>query len=150
MDAVTYPDPTVAEFVQRNVVPLRVRWNDEKLAPQFNVKWTPTLVTLDEAGKEHHRTTGFMPPEELVSSLMLGIGKTHFDLDRHEEAATVLASLVAGFPKSGSAPEALFTLGVAGYKAGHDPGRLKQAYERLAAEYPASEWTKRALPYRLL
>jgi hypothetical protein len=27
---------------------------------------------------------------------------------------------------------------------------LKAAYEKLQAEYPASEWTKRAYPYRLI
>ena len=40
--------------------------------------------------------------------------------------------------------------GVSGYKSSHDPKKLKEAYERLQAEYPESEWTKRAYPYRLI
>jgi hypothetical protein len=32
----------------------------------------------------------------------------------------------------------------------HDPKPLKEAYERLQKEHPESEWTKRALPYRLI
>ena len=31
-----------------------------------------------------------------------------------------------------------------------DPKKLKEAYEKLQEEYPNSEWTKRAYPYRLI
>jgi tetratricopeptide (TPR) repeat protein len=150
MDAVTYPDDNVSEFVMKNVVPLRALSNAEPLATDFNIKWTPTLITLDANGKEHYRTVGFLPPDEMIPSLLLGIGKTHFELDAFAEAIACFDKIIAEYPKSGPAPEAMFFRGVCGYKSTHTAGPLKEAYEKLTAQYPQSEWAKRALPYRLL
>jgi outer membrane protein assembly factor BamD (BamD/ComL family) len=54
------------------------------------------------------------------------------------------------FPRSAAAPEALFLSGVCYFKRTHNPQPLKEAYEKLLEEYPASEWTSLAYPYRLL
>ena len=150
MDAVTYPNPAVIEFIQTHVVPLQVAYDAQPLATEFNVKWTPTLVTLDPDGKEHHRTVGFLSPEELIPSLMLGMAKCDFDLELFAEAISTLEELLGKYPRSDSAPEAIYIRGVSRYKSTHDAKPLKEAYERLQQEYPASEWTKRASPYRLL
>jgi tetratricopeptide (TPR) repeat protein len=150
MDAVTYPDEKVASFLHEKVIPLRVEHNHPTLAPQFNVKWTPTLVTVDSQGKEHARTVGFLAPEDLIASLLLGIGKTHFDLEAFGEAIVAFESLLNSCPKTSYAPEAMYLLGVSQYKSTHDPKPLRAAYERLSKEYPNDEWTKRAYPYRLI
>ena len=150
MGAVTYPNAEVGEFVSKNLIPLQVKSDAQPLANDFNVKWTPTLITLDAEGKEHHRTVGFLPPEELIPSLLLGIAKCHFDRDRFAEALASLDKLLAEYLKSDSAPEAIFLRGVSRYKSTHDPKPLKEAYEKLQSEYPSSEWTKRAYPYRLI
>ncbi len=149
MDAVTYPEDKVIEFIGQNVIPLRIPFNDP-LATEFNVKWTPTLVTLDPQGKEHHRTVGFLDAEELIASVLLGIGKTRFETEKFGDAIASLDKIVASHPKSGSAPEAIFLRGVAQFKSTHDPKPLKALYEKLVAEYPGSEWTGRAYPYRLI
>ena len=150
MDAVTYPDERVTEFIQKNMIPLRVAFDAQPLSIDFNIKWTPTLITLDSNGKEHYRTVGFLPPEELIPSLMLGIAKSYFDRERFSEALSTLDKLLKDYPKSDSAPEAIYLQGVCRYKNTHDAKPLKEAYERLQAHYPSSEWTKRAYPYRLL
>jgi tetratricopeptide (TPR) repeat protein len=150
MDAVTYPNPAVIEFIQTRMVSLQVAYNAQPLATEFNVKWTPTLVTLDLDGKEHHRTVGFLSPEELIPSLMLGMAKCDFDRERFAEAISALEELLAKYPKSDSAPEAIYLRGVSRYKSTHDTKPLKETYERLQQKYPSSEWTKRASPYRLL
>ena len=150
MGAVTYPNAEVGEFVSKNLIPLQVKSDAQPLANDFNVKWTPTLITLDAEGKEHHRTVGFLPPEELIPSLLLGIAKCHFDRDRFAEALASLDKLLAEYSKGDSAPEAIFLRGVSRYKSTHDPKPLKEAYEKLQSEYPSSEWTKRAYPYRLI
>ena len=150
MDAVTYPNDRVIEFIQKSMIPLRVAFDSQPLATQFNLKWTPTLITLDTDGKEHQRTVGFLPPEELIPSLMLGIAKSHFDRERFSEALSTLDKLLKDYPKSDPAPEAIYLRGVCGYKSTHTPKPLKEAYEQLQAKYPSSEWTKRAYPYRLL
>jgi hypothetical protein len=119
-------------------------------AKDFQVKWTPTLVTLDSDGSEHHRTVGFLSPEELIASLLLGSAKCHFDADRFEAALKDLGELLAQHARTDSAPEGPYLQGVAKYKHTHDPKPLKAAYEALAAQYPDSVWAKRAYPYRLL
>lgn len=150
MDAVTYPHPDVSAFINGSVVPLRLPFDHKPLAEQFQVKWTPTLVTLDADGKEHHRTVGFLPPEELIPSLLLGKAKVGFDLDNFESAIKTLENILKAHPKTNSAPEAIFLHGVSRYKSTHDAKPLKEAYEKLQTEYADSEWTQRAYPYRLL
>lgn len=150
MDAVTYPDEKVVAFVQKDLIPLRVAFDSQPLATQFNLKWTPTLITLDPDGKEHHRTIGFLPPEELIPSLLLGIAKSYFNRERFSEALSTLDKIMTDHSQSDSAPEAVYLRGVCGYKSTHNPTPLKDAYEQLEKKYPSSEWTKRAYPYRLL
>ena len=150
MDAVTYPDPGVSDFIEDKLIPLKVPYNHQPLSTDFNVKWTPTLVTLDADGKEHHRTVGFLGPEELIPSLLLGVAKVHFDLDQLDTTLANLEALLAGYSKSAAAPEAIYLRGVSRYKSTHEAKPLKEAYELLQAQHPESEWTKRAYPYRLL
>ncbi len=150
MDAVTYPNDKVIEFTQKHLIPLRVAFDAKPLSTDFDVKWTPTLITLDANGKEHQRTVGFLPPEELIPSLLLGIAKSYFNQEKFSEALSNLDKLLADYPKSDAAPEAIYLRGVCRYKSTHDPKPLKGAYEQLQANYPSSEWTKRAYPYRLL
>lgn len=150
MEAVTYPDAHVVEFMLNNVITLKVPFNAEPLASDFNIKWTPTFVTVDWNGMEHHRAVGFLPPEELIISVLLGMAKTYYDLDQFAAAIQALEKITEKYPKSAAAPEAIFFLGVSRFKHTGDPSYLKKAYEKLAAEYKESEWAKRALPYRLI
>jgi len=147
MDAVTYPNKAVIEFINSNMIAVRVRHDQRPLAEDFKVKWTPTLITLDMDGTERHRTVGFLPPEELIPSLMSGIGKAHLERGEFAKAIPRFEMLVSKYPKSGAAPEAVFFLGVARFQSAQDPKFLKKAYDQLAAQYPQSEWTTRASPY---
>ena len=150
MGAVTYPDDRVIRFVNERMVPLQVRFDAQPLATDFNVKWTPTIITLDPEGKEHHRTVGFLEPEELIPSLLLGIAKMYFDVDQFDDALANLNKILSEYPKSNSTSEAIYLRGVCLYKKTHDTKLLKEAYEKLNAQDPKGEWTKRAYPYRLL
>ena len=150
MDAVTYPETSVVEFIQKNMVPLRVASDAQPLSTDFNVKWTPTIITLDAEGKEHHRIVGFLAPEELISSLLLGIGKSCFDHEEFGKALPTIEGLIHDHPESDSVPEAIYLQGVCLYKSTHDPKSLKEAYDNLKTDFPLNEWTKRAYPYRLL
>jgi hypothetical protein len=150
MDAVTYPDTKVIEFINNNVVALRVPSDSQPLAGRFNVKWTPVLAVLDENGVGHRQTLGFFPPEEFVPSLMLGIAKVNFDHDQLDKALAIFHKLQADYPASAVVPQAIFLEGVSRYKHSHEPKTLKDAYEQLQSDFPTSEWTQRASPYRLL
>jgi TolA-binding protein len=150
MDAVTYPQAKVIQFITDEMIPLRIPSDHKTLADEFGIKWTPALITLDTNGKEHHRTVGFMEAYELIASLILGMAKAHFDLEEFDKAVGRLERLLDEFPKSDSTPEGVFYLGVSRYKGSGDPKPLREAYDKLASDYPDSEWTKRAHPYRLI
>ncbi len=150
MDAVSYPNQEVIDFFREHLIPVRVLHNAQPLAGQFKVKWTPSLILLDAKGEEHNRTVGFLPPEELIPSLLLGIGKTHFDSDELDEALASFGRIVEKYPKSDAAAEAVYLQGVSRYKKTKKPDALKQAQQQLARDYAGSQWATRASAYRLL
>jgi thioredoxin-related protein len=150
MDTVSYPNPKVIDFFAKYLIPVRVLINSKPLPQKFKVQWTPTLVLLDEDGEEHHRTVGFLAAEELIASLMLGIGKSYFDREQYSDAEAILKQLLAEYPKSDAAPEATYYLGVSRYKRTHDAGELKKTVHAIQKNYPQSEWAKRASVYSLL
>ncbi len=150
MAAVTYPDTKVVGFINETMIPLQVRSDAQPIAADFNVKWTPTIITLDSNGKEHHRTVGFLAPEELIPSLLLGIAKVYFDADQFDKAMANLNKILSEYSESASSSEAIYLMGVCLYKSTHNPKALKEAYEKLNARDPKGDWTKRAYPYRLL
>lgn len=135
MGAVTYPNERVAEFIKRHMVPIQVLSDSQPLATKFNIQWTPTVIILDEEGKEHHRTIGFLSPEEFIPSLMLGIAKCHFDRERFGEAITMIDGILKDHPKSDAAPEAVYLRGVALHKSTHSPEPLKEAYKGLRSRF---------------
>jgi len=150
MDAVTFPDQAVENFIADRMVPLRIEVTNQTLAADFRVVWTPTILTLDFYGKEHQRTLGFIPPDEMVSSLLLGIGKAALGQEQFNEAVIQFSTLLNGNPKSEVAPEAVYLRGVARYRASHAAEALKEAQQLLASQYPESTWTRRAEPYTLI
>jgi len=69
----------------------------------------------------------------------LGKGKTDFDLDHFGTGHAVLPGDFIRYPKTDAAPEAQYYLGVAKYKASHDPKELKVGIGSTARDYPNSE-----------
>ena len=150
MDAVAYIDPTVISFINDNLIPLRLQASDTLLGPKYKVKWTPTLLIMDDQGVEQYRTLGFFPPEELIPSLLLGMGKAKFNLPDRPAACEYFDKILAAYPKSDFAPEAVYLKGVSRFIETHQVANLIDIYDRLMAEYPKSPWAVRAAPYRLL
>jgi tetratricopeptide (TPR) repeat protein len=148
MDAVTYPNPAVVDFVQNNMIPLRIQSDNEAVALKFKIKWTPTLIILDKDGNEHYRTIGFLRPEALVSSLMLGIGRMRLDKGEYQGAISNFDKLIATSSKNDFIAEAIYFRGVARYKLTNDFKSMKEAYDKLSEDYPDSEWTEKAYPYK--
>jgi len=103
MDAVTYPDPRTVEFVNRHLIALRVSTGSAGPLPgRFNVKYTPTIVIVDEDGREHDRVVGFLPPEEFVPSIALGIGKALFNRGECGRAVGIFDGILSDYPGSKS------------------------------------------------
>lgn len=150
MDAVTLLDSGVSNFLTDRMIPLHATANTSTLAADFRVVWTPTIIVLDFYGREHQRTVGFLPPEEMVASLLLGIGKSALDNGQYNEAVLQLNTLLNGYPRSTAAPEAVYLRGVSRFKSSQSPSALKECCQQLSTQYPDSEWAKRAQPFSLL
>lgn len=129
------------------MIPVRLKPDAVPMAEDYNIKWTPNLLVLDASGREHHRIIGFLPPVEFIGSLLLGIGKAHFDLDRFEQAIAAFDGVLSEYSYTNSAPEAVYFRGVSLYKSTRRPDHLKEAYNTLQTRYHYSEWSRRAFPY---
>ncbi|MFP3983155.1 MAG: hypothetical protein ACLFV2_05635 [Desulfurivibrionaceae bacterium] len=150
MDAVSYPESSVVQFISENLIPLRIQTDTEPYVSNFKLRWTPTLIILDPRGEERQRTVGFLQPEELIPALLLGIGKVDFDMGCYVESIERFNRIITDYPDCEVAPEAVYLRGVANYKKDGTPQALKEAYEKLGSDYPGSIWAKRSAPYRLL
>jgi len=150
MDAVTYPEEKVINAVEKYFIPVRIPHDAKPLARRFGLTWTPLLIMVDAEGVEHHRSVGFLPPEELIPMLLLARGKVHYGRGEQEEAIAMLDLMASEYPKSHWTPEGIYYRAVAQYKQSHEAKPLKAGYERLAEEYPSSLWAQKAAPYRLL
>lgn len=107
MDAVTYPDPRTVEFLHRFMVPFRADTNRlQALFMRFNVQYTPTEIILDGEGREHHRSVGFLQPQEFVPQLMLGVAKALYDNNSPSRSLTMLQRILSEYPGSKVAGEA--------------------------------------------
>jgi hypothetical protein len=144
MDTVTYPDDRVVQFIQQDCVPARVKVKESPdLVEEYLVSWTPNAVLADEQGRVHYRVEGYLPPEEFVARLSLGVGRYWLDRQQFARARGRFEEVARRHAGSGAAAEALYWLGVAHYKESHDPAQLRLGWQRLAQEYPDSEWTVR-------
>ena len=101
MDAVTYPDKKVSDFIKKNLIALRIPADTKPYCADFNITWTPTLIVLDKDGKEHHRSVGFLSPEELIPALLLGMIKTRFEQQSTPKPFLVSRSYCIRIPGAG-------------------------------------------------
>src|SRR5262245_5411562 len=144
MDTVTYPDPRVAQFIAGHFVPAKVRVKESpRLVEEYLVGWTPNVVVADDQGKVHYRVEGYLPPEEFLAHLSLGVGKYWLNRKQFDRARGRFDEVARRHARTDAGAEALYWLGVAQYKQSHDPAQLRPSWQRLAQEYPGSEWAQR-------
>ncbi len=150
MNAGPYSDEKVQTFIEEEYVPLKSQcfWKERtELMKQFDIAWTPTFLMQDFGGRVHRKLVGYIPADDFLAHLKCGKGMVFFEKERHEEATKWFRKVIEEHPNAGVAPEAVFFLGVAGYKKTHEASALRRAYDTLTEKYPQSEWTRRAQPY---
>jgi hypothetical protein len=145
MDTVTYPDERVASFVRQHFVPAKVMVREKpEVAASFDVIWTPNVVVADGAGKTTYRIEGYLPPEDFIAQLALGLGRYELEHQQFAKAAHHFEEVAKRHRGSDAAAQALYWLGVAQYKHSKDHAQLRPSWDKLVKEYPNSEWAKRA------
>lgn len=115
----------------------------KRLNGRFAHFWHPDLLVLDHHLFELRRVIGYLPASELVAQLELGRALGHLYRREYGDALRVLDETVTRYPRAGVAPEALYWMGVAGYRVGGE-AELVRIWKRIALEYPASDWRLRA------
>ena len=133
------------EAVTSRFIPVKIHIKEQKdLFEHYNAHWTPTQLILDSDGVERHRIEGFLPVEDFLAQLALGLGKLHFQKGNYGQAEEALRKVLSSYPSSGAAAEARYWAGVVAYKKTNDPKNLGAAYEAMQQAYPDSEWTRKA------
>ena len=144
-----YPDARVAEFVEQNFIPIRVHAREQRdafkqLGDRFSAHWTPTILVLDTNGEERHRIEGFLPTEDFLPQLILGLGHAAFAESRFAEAEQRFNDVVEQHPESDAAAEALYWKGVSRYKATGDASALGATATAFSQRYRDTPWAKKA------
>ncbi len=116
----------------------------KRLGQQFTARWTPTTLIVDASGKERFRIEGFLPAEDFLSQLKLGLGHAAFAAGDFAAAETRFRDLVERHPSTDAAAEAQYWAGVARYKASGDASALKDTARAFSERYQTSSWAKKA------
>ena len=145
LDAVTYPDPTVAAAVMSRFVPLKLNLfhSPREVIRPLDVIWTPTILFADRRGTVHYRSVNFLPPSLFLS--LLDIGEANVDLrwSRTYHAIDLLQGAYQRDPGGTLAPEVLYWLGIATYLKTRSNDDLYGIWDVLRERFPDSIWTAR-------
>jgi hypothetical protein len=140
-----YPDERVAGLIQKNFIPVKIHIKENRAGfERFGAQWTPTIMVTDPGGTERYRFEGYLPSDEFMAQLQLGLAKVAFTKSDFGEAEQLYRDIVTRFPNSAAAPEALYWAGVSKYKGTNDAGALKDTAEAFRSRYSDSQWAKKA------
>ena len=144
-----YSDPKVARYITEHLEPVRVHVREQKdeykrLSERYSAQWTPTILIVDSDGAERHRIEGFLPTDEFLSQVELGLAKVAFQRQNFAEAERLYRELVEKFPSTDAAPEALYWAGVSNYKGTGDGSALGATAKAFRERYQDTTWAKKA------
>lgn len=94
------------------------------------------------------RLEGYLPRDEFGAQLELGLARVAFTNKRWAEAEQRYGEVLARYPESKAAPEALYWKGVSHYKATNDHTVLGQLAEEFKQKYTDSTWALKTLAWR--
>jgi hypothetical protein len=140
-----YTNDRVARFINDNFIPVKLHISERRdVFERFGAQWTPTLIILDQDAKERYRFEGFLPADDFLAELHLGLAKVAFAREDYATAEKYFRAIVEYFPNSHVAPEAQYWAGVAKYKASGDASALAETAEAFRKRYSDSSWAKKA------
>lgn len=148
-----YPDPKVVDFITNHFIPVRVHVRDnaeafKELGQRFNAQWTPTALVVDTDGQERHRVEGFLPVDDFLAQLRLGLAHSAFASGKFAEAEPLFRQMAGEHPETDAAAEGVYWAGVSRYKATNDAAALTDTARAFAEKYQNSSWAKKASVWR--
>ena len=144
-----YPDPRVANLIRENFRPVRIHVREDaeawkKVGLELGVQWTPTILILSPEGKEQHRIEGFLPADDFLAQLSMGLAKAAFSRNEFADAERRYRDVLDKYPNTESAAEAMYWAGVARYKATNDASALQETARSFGQRYKDTAWAKKA------
>jgi hypothetical protein len=144
-----YPDPSVARVVKEQFIPVRIHVREhpelwQRIGDRFGVQWTPTILVVDPSGEERHRIEGFLPVNDFLAQLEVGLAKSAFANKRFADAEKGYRSVVEKYPTSEVAAEAFYWAGVSRYKGSGNAEALGETARGFRERYQDSSWAKKA------
>ena len=111
---------------------------------RFGAQWTPTVIVAEPDGTERYRFEGYLPPEDFMPQLALGLAKAAFARGDWAEAERSFRTVLERHADSDVAPEALYWAGVSRYKGTNDAAALQETARAFQDRYRDSSWAKKA------
>jgi hypothetical protein len=140
-----YPNPKVTQFIVENMIPVRLHVKSHAAdMERFAVQWTPTVLIVDPDEHERHRIEGFLPTDDFLIQLNIGLAHAAFRANRFDESERRYRAIVDQFPNSEAAAEAQYWAGVSKYKGSNDASALAQTAQAFKSRYSDSAWAKKA------
>jgi TolA-binding protein len=116
----------------------------KRFGERYGAQWTPTILELDPDGVERHRIEGFLPADDFLAQLSLGLGHAAFQRQDWKDAERRFREVVERYPDGEAAAEALYWAGVASYKGSNDAAALGETAQAFAERYTDTSWAKKA------
>jgi hypothetical protein len=139
-----YPTPEVTALIDEWFMPVRVHVKEQpRMWHRFRIRWTPTVVVLSPDGHEVRRTEGYLPADELMGQLRLGLGYVAANKKDWTRAERWFAE-AAEQEDTDAGPEGQYWVGVSRYSASHDATALAATYGNFRRRYRGTSWAKRA------
>jgi len=135
----------VERFINDNFIPVKIHIKEQpKTFERFGAQWTPTIQILDPDGTKRHQFEGFLPSDDFLAQLKIGLAHSAFARQEWKEAENRYDDIVKELPGTDAAAEALYWLGVSRYKNSGDGAFLQQTAEAFKTRYNDSTWAKKA------
>lgn len=140
-----YPDQRVSALIEQRFIPIKIHVKENPQAfERFGAQWTPTVIVADDDGTERYRFEGYLPAEDFMANLALGLAKRAFAHGDWVQAESGFRTVLDRHPESEVAPEALYWAGVSRYKASNDAAALQETAKAFQQRYSDSAWAKKS------
>jgi len=116
----------------------------KRYGERYAALWTPAVLELDPDGVEQHRIEGFLPADDFLGQLALGLAHAAFKRQEWAEAERRFSEVAARHGTTDAAAEATYWAGVSRYKATGDPKHLAETAGAFAQRFQDTTWAKKA------
>ena len=109
---------------------------------RFGAQWTPTILIMDRDANERHRIEGFLPADDYLAQLRLGLAHAARARGDFDDAERRYRELSGG--EGDVAAESLYWAGVSRYKSTDDAAALGDTAQAFGTRFTDSPWAKKA------